>query len=48
MTTTPHFKGLIQLEIQNKHNFPIPIKTINNVWCCSLLSGKYFLLMNKE
>ena len=36
----------IRLEIQKENNFPTPIKAVDNVWCCCLLSGKYFLLMN--
>lgn len=36
----------IRIEIQNEDNFPTPIEAVDNVWCCCLLSGKFFILMN--
>lgn len=37
---------LIKEEIEIEDYNPTPIKTIDNVWCCTFLSGKSFLLLN--
>ena len=41
-----HKKQLLQEEISDIDFFPVPVEGIENVWCGSYLSGKYFLLLN--
>jgi len=41
-----HKKQLLQEEIPDIDFFPVPVEGIENVWCGSYLSGKYFLLLN--
>lgn len=33
-------------EIKNNEYKPAKIKKVDNVWCCALLSGESFLLLN--
>jgi len=41
-----HKKQILQKEVSDNDYFPVPIDGIDNVWCTSYLSGKYFLLLN--
>ncbi|GHV19607.1 hypothetical protein FACS1894169_16260 [Bacteroidia bacterium] len=36
----------LRQEIKMDEYAPAPVKTIENVWCCSFLSGESFLLLN--
>jgi hypothetical protein len=36
----------IREEIQDEDLAPIPVKSVNAVWCCAFLSGKSFFLLN--
>jgi len=37
---------LLNKEICDVDFFPVAVKTVDNVWCCSFLFGKSFLLLN--
>ena len=41
-----HKKQMLQKEISDIDFFSVPIEGVDNVWCQSYLSGKYFLLLN--
>lgn len=41
-----HKKLNIIKELKCEYLHPVRIKTLENVWCASFLSGKYFLLLN--
>jgi hypothetical protein len=41
-----HKKQLLQEETSDNDFYPVPITGIDNVWCRTYLSGKYFLLLN--
>ena len=41
-----HKKQMLLEEISDIDFFPVPIEGVDNVWCRSYLSGKYFLLLN--
>jgi len=43
---TAHKKLKIIEELKYEYLHPVKIKTLENVWCASFLSGKYFLLLN--
>jgi hypothetical protein len=43
---SPHKKKMIQEEIFENEFYPVSIVDVDNVWCRTYLSGKYFLLLN--
>jgi len=36
----------IHKEINDNDYFPTPIESVDNIWCCTFLSGRSFLLLN--